>query len=407
MKPALRFVVGSTWHPSQGQGISSASKDLAVGLRRLGLDVFYCCPDGPETDWFDDHGIVPLIHDSSGSERKIARMLLRQVRSVQADCVINNDNHVLQSVFPILDGVRFSVCHAMRWGTFALAIRSAKHSDAVIAISNDMLNKLRCKGVDPLRLIHIANGIPRKESVDNIILKPDSINKIRVVFGGPWTRLKGAPDVFKVLDRFSGDDRISFSLFGDGKLLSKLMRLLKKNKNAAYFGRVDRQTFIDELRGSDVLLFPSKLEGCPVTVLEAMSFGVVPFVRHATGGMTDIVEHGLSGFVFSGANWHASAIDCLLSLIENPGSLSALKRNAISRVEREYSAERVARQYLSAFHLREAGRLGVTANEKIFVYRAHRAEKPGKGFLSKRRALAYRLGMLSGVWVPREELESD
>lgn len=54
------------------------------------------------------------------------------------------------------------------------------------------------------------------------------------------------------------------------------------------------------IAGSDVLLMPSRYEPGGLTQMEAMRYGTLPVV-HATGGLADTVEHGVTGFTFTPA----------------------------------------------------------------------------------------------------------
>ena len=49
--------------------------------------------------------------------------------------------------------------------------------------------------------------------------------------------------------------------------------------------------------GADMLLMPSRFEPCGLSQIIAMRFGTIPIVRQ-TGGLTDTVRDGYTGFVF-------------------------------------------------------------------------------------------------------------
>ncbi|MFY1080147.1 glycosyltransferase, partial [Escherichia coli] len=53
--------------------------------------------------------------------------------------------------------------------------------------------------------------------------------------------------------------------------------------------------------GADFLLMPSRFEPCGLSQMYAQRFGCLP-IAHATGGLVDTVEDGVTGFLFHGAN---------------------------------------------------------------------------------------------------------
>jgi len=51
------------------------------------------------------------------------------------------------------------------------------------------------------------------------------------------------------------------------------------------------------LGGSDLCLMPSRFEPCGLTQMQAQRYGALP-IAHATGGLADTVEDGVTGFLF-------------------------------------------------------------------------------------------------------------
>jgi starch synthase len=52
------------------------------------------------------------------------------------------------------------------------------------------------------------------------------------------------------------------------------------------------------LGGSDFFLMPSRYEPCGLTQMHAQRYGALP-IAHSTGGLTDTIDDGRTGFLFS------------------------------------------------------------------------------------------------------------
>jgi len=77
---------------------------------------------------------------------------------------------------------------------------------------------------------------------------------------------------------FKGGLNVKLNLFGDGLLKSELQDYINKN-NLSYIainGNVTKTTLKNIYNSSHFLLLPSKSEGWPKVIAEAMFFGVIP-----------------------------------------------------------------------------------------------------------------------------------
>ena len=109
--------------------------------------------------------------------------------------------------------------------------------------------------------------------------------------------VKRVGDVIKVFARVSEKLDARLVLVGDGPDAGQARQL------AEDLGVVDRVTFTgvldgvaDLLRAADLLLLPSQTESFGLVALEAMASGV-PVVASDVGGLPEVVEHGVSGFL--------------------------------------------------------------------------------------------------------------
>ena len=68
-----------------------------------------------------------------------------------------------------------------------------------------------------------------------------------------------------------------------------------ESSTVRYTGRLTNADVVRLLAEHDVLVLPTRHEGLPVAVLEAMSAGVVPVVSNIDSGVPDVVTNGQNG----------------------------------------------------------------------------------------------------------------
>ncbi len=101
------------------------------------------------------------------------------------------------------------------------------------------------------------------------------------------------------------------------------------------------------LLGMDIFALPSVVEGEPVSVMEAMDAGL-PIVAAETGGIPEIVQDGISGFICP-QNDLESFQDALQQLLVDPSLRSELGQNAQQRVREKFSAERMCAEFQECY----------------------------------------------------------
>jgi glycosyltransferase involved in cell wall biosynthesis len=100
---------------------------------------------------------------------------------------------------------------------------------------------------------------------------------------------------------------------------------------------------VEELLGTfDLYACTSLSEGTSMTILEAMSCGL-PIVASAVGGNPALVDES-NGSVFSPNNTE-QFVKYIIRIINNPSRLKELGVNSRSKVESEFSFNRVVKQY--------------------------------------------------------------
>jgi glycosyltransferase involved in cell wall biosynthesis len=103
-----------------------------------------------------------------------------------------------------------------------------------------------------------------------------------------------------------------------------------------------------QLRRAGLAVLPSRWEGMPNALLEAMACGL-PCVATCVSGSEDIIEHGVNGLLVDVADYHNLA-DALLTLLHNPALARQYGRAALTTIEQRYSLEHITDLYLDFYH---------------------------------------------------------
>jgi glycosyltransferase involved in cell wall biosynthesis len=124
-------------------------------------------------------------------------------------------------------------------------------------------------------------------------------NSKNVLFLGRLEKQKGIFDLIKAAQFIIKQDKdIKFLLAGNGDL-SKIMEVLKAKKikeNFKLLGWVDSYEVKRLLKDSMAFVLPSYNEGMPISILEAMSFGV-PVISTNVGSIPEIIKNRINGFL--------------------------------------------------------------------------------------------------------------
>jgi len=120
-------------------------------------------------------------------------------------------------------------------------------------------------------------------------------------------------------------------------------------KDVVYAGfRDDVRSVLSAL---DLFVLSSVLESCPVVLLEAMAMQV-PVVATDVGAVSEMVDHGRTGFIVPPADPEAIAAAVLGALTMTSEQTQAMVEQARKTVERTFSVDTIARQQLQVYERR-------------------------------------------------------
>lgn len=155
--------------------------------------------------------------------------------------------------------------------------------------------------------------------------------------------VKRVDDVVRVFARIAAQTPARLLLVGDGPDRARAQELADAEGIGEHVLFLGKQNSVAELLAcSDLFLLPSENEAFGLVALEAMACGV-PVVATNTGGIPEVVEDGVSGYLAAIGDVDAMA-DAALSLLTDPARWQSASAAARRGAER-FSAEHVVAQY--------------------------------------------------------------
>ena len=133
---------------------------------------------------------------------------------------------------------------------------------------------------------------------------------------------------------------------GDGPQLDALKLLAQKlgiADRVQFLGWQAREQLIEQYHWSNLFLFPSRHEGMPNAVLEAMASGL-PVIASRIAGSEELVSNGETGFLFPSEDIEALR-DALRKLISDTVLRQTMGNVARRHMEERYSWAATAKQY--------------------------------------------------------------
>jgi glycosyltransferase involved in cell wall biosynthesis len=222
--------------------------------------------------------------------------------------------------------------------------------DKVVGVSNSVAESMRRVLVSSSRIEVIPNGIDLSGFRDD--LKGDDVRRsLGIPHGAPVIGAVGRLDTQKGHDRLieaagkvidAGQDAF-YVILGEGIERPRLEALVRDHGLSS---RVLLPGYRSDVRSClammDIFVMPSRREGTPMALLEAMAMKK-PVVATAVGGVPDVLTDGVDGIVLPENGDGLS--DALLKLLRDPAFASQIARTGRRRVENEFSSLRMARRY--------------------------------------------------------------
>jgi glycosyltransferase involved in cell wall biosynthesis len=206
-----------------------------------------------------------------------------------------------------------------------------------------------------------ALGLQQMQIIPNPILiadkplnmqQPDIQNRpLRIILPGRLVHEKGHTiliDAIGMLDHLG--QVVDVVLAGDGPLRSMLEQKIAQaglTDRTRFTGPLSHHELLAEVAAADVVAIPSLFEGFGMTAAEALALGK-PVVATQTGGLTEVIQNGVSGLLVPPGD-PAALAGALNNILTDPGFAETLAKAGQKDVSTRFSADLVAEQMIEFY----------------------------------------------------------
>ena len=225
---------------------------------------------------------------------------------------------------------------------------SIEQSDGVTAISH----YLKQRTLEEFDIKHPIEVIPNFVNCDLYCRKDDPALRAEWAPEGEpilmhlsnFRPVKRLPDVVEIFALVREEMRAKLVLIGDGPDRGAAEYLVRKKKlvhDVHFLGKQDR--VYHHLAQADVSLLPSDMESFGLAALEAMACEV-PVVASNVGGIPEVIEHGVDGYLHEPRDV-AAAAGYALEILSRPDRGRAMGQTARISARKKYCANDVIPLY--------------------------------------------------------------
>jgi N-acetyl-alpha-D-glucosaminyl L-malate synthase BshA len=279
---------------------------------------------------------IDVIHSHYALPHAVSALLAREISGRPVKCVttLHGTDITVVGAHPSMTDI---TCYAI------------EKSDVVTAVSNCLAEESERK---------LCTSAKRIQTVYNFInprffhpgLRSEEVrgpnNKFIVIHVSNLRAVKRPYDVIKI---FHGiykaiGDSVELYLVGEGPMQYEVETLVEQ------MDLVDRVKFLGVRRdvgtliaSSDLLLLPSQNESFGLAALEAMACGV-PVVASRVGGLPEVIEDGVSGFLFKVGNTEEGS-EKAIKLLQDKQLYNSFREAALKDANGKFAMGRIVDQY--------------------------------------------------------------
>ncbi len=241
-------------------------------------------------------------------------------------------------------------------------------ADKIISTSSQLTDTYKKSNLPKNKLAEIVNGVDtekfkpislsEKISLRKYLGLP--INEIIACFTGlinerkgidllveAWKNIKDTSENIKLF--LIGPNKKEGGISVDDKYIEFINREIKKYKLDTYITFTGMLHNIEQyLQASDIFVFPTRGEGLPNGLLEAMASGL-PCIATKIPCIKDIIKNDVDGYLFNSGNFD-QLTELIIKLSQDANTRHGIGINARATIEQRFSLNTITDKYIALYH---------------------------------------------------------
>jgi len=223
-----------------------------------------------------------------------------------------------------------------------------RESDHIICVNDHIQEEvIQFFGAAESKTTVIGNGVDSEYFRPSESAEINPSNQFNVLYVGRLANRKNVQLLVKAAELLKQHHtRFRVRIVGDGPERQDLERLAKDtgvSDIVEFYGRKADMELLELFQSSQVYVLPSRYEGMPLALLEALSCGL-PSVVSDFAGAKHIIKNKFNGYILTG-NDPKQLAGRLTEIAESSDLLRSMSDNARSVVLHKFSWEKVIDQY--------------------------------------------------------------
>lgn len=342
----MKIILATSTFELNGGGISSYAHDL-VNVYKGDNEVVVITGDSYIKKIGDDFDVYNINWKNSSVDN--AKKIIALFERIKPDIIVNSNAYLLSLITPYLDDEIniVNISHFVNGKLADIAGFNSEYVDSVISLSS--FGKLyldkKFNVSDKTKVKIVYNFLPQIKESDAILEKKIKNEVLTIVYPGGSSLHKSPALVSKILFSLIDTD-LNFKFIWLGNTLlpisslytnkKTIREIIPEDKRVIFTNRLTREEAQEIIESANIFLLPSKGEGCPISLLEAMRVGTIPIVSDSKHASREIIKNGENGFIV-GQNDIYSFVNLIKDIIFNSKRYESIYRNSLKTFVDEFN----------------------------------------------------------------------